>query len=106
MQKSRTNSAANITTQGPSHQPLGPSAQLARALREEELARPVVKWREYCDQDYLMDGPSNEVFLTPEEAAKEMARRRELAMQLREARLEGETRRQEDARLMHRHYQG
>ena len=53
-----------------------------------------------------MDGPSNEVFLTPEEAAKEMARRRELAIQRREARLEGEARHQEDARLMHRHYQG
>lgn len=106
MQRSRTNGAINVTTQGPSRQPLGPSAQLARALREEELARPVIKWREYRDQDRPMDGPSNEVFLTPEEAAKEMARRRELAMQRREARLEGEARRQEDARLMHRHYQG
>jgi hypothetical protein len=106
MQKSRTNGATNVTTRGLSRQPLGPSAQLARALREEELARPVIKWREYREQDRPMDGPSNEVFLTPEEVAKEMARRRELAMQRREARLEGEARRQEDARVMHRHYQG
>ena len=53
-----------------------------------------------------MDGPSNEVFLTPEEVAKEMARHQELAMQHREARLEGEARCQEDAHVMHCHYQG
>ena len=53
MQKSRITTAAitqgpihptAVTTQGPIHQPLGPSTQLARALREEELARPVIKW--------------------------------------------------------------
>jgi len=103
MQKARITTTA--TAQGPIHQPSRPSTQLARALREEELARPVIKWREYREQDCPVDGPSNEVFITLEEAAQEMAKRREAAKQRKEARLEGEVRHQEEARLKHFYYQ-
>lgn len=53
-----------------------------------------------------MDGPSNEVFITSEEAAQEIARCQEAAMQCKEARLEAEGRQQEEAHLKHHYYQG
>jgi len=52
-----------------------------------------------------VDGPSNEVFITLEEAAQEMAKHQEAAKQCKEARLEGEVRRQKEARLKHFYYQ-
>lgn len=52
-----------------------------------------------------MDGPSNEVCITLEEAAQEMARRQEAAKQCKEARLEGEVSCQEEAHLKHSYYQ-
>ena len=77
------------------------TSRLAKALREEELIRPVVKFREYPASEGPVDGPSNEVFLTPEEVE---ARRRQGLRRQEDKQLEEEAKSREEAKVKYHHY--
>jgi len=79
--------------------------QVVSSLRDEEMARPVVKWREYRSQDGPMAGPSNEIFFAANDVAAEEARRQG-ARQREEERLEEEARYQKEARPKYRLFRG
>jgi hypothetical protein len=86
----------NTTGKSTSKQRAPSMSRLAMALREEEKTQPVVKFRPYRALDGPMAGPSNEVFLGPEEVGT----RRRWDSRIREdERLEEEARCREEARI-------
>jgi hypothetical protein len=94
-----SNTTGGATSMHRSHS----ESQLAMALREEEQTRPVVKFREYRGSEGPVAGPSNEVFLSPEDVDAhhwQGSRRRE------DKRLEEEARFRDEARVKHRHFRG